>query len=667
MARGGLLKENIVSQRAQCIYDFGPFHLDARRRRLQRDGETVQITPKAFDILLALIECRGEVVDKNDLMKRIWPDSFVEDGNLTFNISVLRKALGERAGEHQYIVTVPGRGYQFVASVSILWPESTQVDVRERPEFRNAFDRKEAAREPNDAKASQQQESRVNHVDDVRHSERVNVVTRVSENTLAKIGRHKLLLSAIVLTIVGLISAWRYLPLSPRVQKRPISRVAVLPLINSSDDPEIEYLSEGISESIIYTLSQLPGLEVIARSSSFKYKGKDADPQEVARVLGVEGIVTGRVLQRGEQLQISIELMDVRVGTQAWGAQYNRRTADLLQIQSDICRKIADQLRLPLTKAKREQLARRETTSAEAYELLLKGGFYARKGGTENRLKGVEYFNQAISVDPEYASAYASLSMAYGSLGFRPKAQAAAQKALELDESLAEGHVALANLYRDVWDWAAAEAEYKRAMELNPNLMRARVEYSDYLSYMGLFEQSLQEIKRARELDPLNQHINNTLGMTLYLARRYDEALIQAKKTLELDDSFLHAFFLLGAVYTAKGMYPEAINAFQELSRLGGLDPISQVYFGAAYAGAGERGRALAILKRLETSKEYISQAELAVLYTSVGEREKAFASLEKAYAARDPQLQYLKVTPDFDPLRSDARFADLMRRVGFP
>jgi DNA-binding winged helix-turn-helix (wHTH) protein/TolB-like protein/Tfp pilus assembly protein PilF len=656
-----------MSNQARTKYEFGPFCVDPSKRLLSRDGENVALTPKSFDILLTLIESCGEVVTKDYLIKRVWPDTYVEEGNLTYNISVLRKALGERAGEHQYIVTVPGRGYQFVASVSVLWPESTQVDVRERPEFRNAFDRKVAAREPDDAKASQQQESRVNHVDDVRHSERVNVVTRVSENTLARIGRHKLLLSAIVLTIVALISAWRYLPLSPRVQKRPISRVAVLPLINSSDDPDMEYLSEGISESIINSLSQLPGLEVIARSSSFKFKSKDADPQEVARVLGVEGIVTGRVLQRGDQLQISIELIDARVGTQVWGNQYNRSLAGLLQVQSDICREIADQLRLPLTRAKREQLARHETTNPLAYELLLRGGFYARKGGTENRIKGIGFFEQAISIDPQYASAYAQLSMAYGNLGLRPKAQAAAQKALELDESLAEAHVALANLYRDDWDWTTAEAKYKHAIELNPNLMRARVEYSDYLSCMGLLEQSLEETKRARELDPLNTHINNTLGMTLYLARRYDEALIQAKKTLELDDSFLHAFFLLGVTYTAKGMYPEAINAFQELSRLDGMDPITQVYFGAACASSGERGKARAILKRLETGKEYISQAELAVLYTSVGEREKAFASLEKAYAAHDPQLQYLKVTPDFDPLRSDPRFADLMRRVGLP
>jgi len=656
-----------VSQRAQCIYDFGPFHLDARRRRLQRDGEAVQLTPKAFDILLVLIEGGGEVVDKDDLMKRVWPDSFVEEGNLTYNISVLRKALGERAGEHQYIVTVPGRGYQFVASVSILWPESTQVVVREQPEFRNAFDRKEAAREPDDDSAEQQQhERRVDHVDNARQVVRVNAITRVSENTLAKIGRLKLLLSVLALTIVALI-AWGYMKLSRSEPKKPISRVAVLPLINSSGDPDMEYLSDGISESLINSLSQLPGLEVIARSSSFKYTGKDADPQEVARVLGVEGIVTGRVLQRGEQLQISIELMDARVGTQVWGAQYNRRVADLLQIQSDICREIADKLRLHLTRGEREQFARRETTNPQAYELMLKGGFYARKGGTENRLKGVGYFNQAISVDPDYAHAYANLAMAYGNLGFRPKAEAAAQKALELDENLAEAHVAMANLYRDAWDWAAAEAEYTHAIELNPKLMRARVEYSDYLSYMGRFEQALVEIKRARELDPLNQHIDNTLGSTLFLARRYDEALIQAKKTLELDNSFLHAYSLLAAIYMAKGMYREAVDAFQEIENRSGVDPITQIYLGSAYAGAGELGKARAILKRVETSKQEVSPAELAVLYASLGEREKAFASLEKAYAVHDPQLQYLKVAPDLDPLRSDPRFQDLLRRVGLP
>ena len=616
--------QGLMTRESRQIYEFGPYHVNADRRLLLRDGEVVPLTPKCFEILLAFVESSGEVVGKETLLERVWPDSFVEEGNLTYNISILRKALGERAGEHQYIATVPGRGYKFVETVSIVRPDSPESDV-----------------------------------------------TPVSEKTFANIGRHKLPLIALVLiAAAALIIVWGYMPGSPNKQKKPISRVAVLPLINTSGDPEMDYLSDGISENILNSLSQLPGLKVIARSSSFSYKGKETDPQEVARALNVEGIVTGRLLQRGDQLQISIELMDARDQTQVWGNQYTPRISDLLPVKADICRQIANNLRHDLTRGEQEQFAERETANPQAYELLLRGSFQADKGGTENRLKGVELMKQAISVDPDYARAYAALSMAYGILGRKPEARAAAEKALELDENLTYAHVAIANLHRDAWDWAAAELQYRRAIQLNPNLSpspRARVEYSDFLSYLGRFDEALVEITRARELDPLNLHINNSLAIILFLARRYDEALLQAKKTLELDDSFPYAHFSLAVIYTAKGMYREAVDAFLELERRSGIDPMTQIYLGAAYAGAGERGKARAILKSVEMSKQEVSPAELAVLYASLGEREKAFASLEKAYAAHDPQLQYLKVTPDFDPLRSDPRFQDLLRRVGLP
>ncbi len=453
-----------------------------------------------------------------------------------------------------------------------------------------------------------------------------------------------------------------------------IRSIAVLPFANVNDNPDMEYLSDGISESLINSLSQLPQLKVIARSSSFKYKGRDADPETVAKALSVEGILTGRVTQRGENLLISVELMDARDRTQVWGEQYNRKATDLLQVQAEISREIAERLRLRLSVGEQQQLSKRETATPEAYELLLRGRFQWRKGGTEDWKKATEYYNQAIVVDPAYALAYAELSVSYSNLAhnsildpkeFLPRAEVAALRALALDETLADAHLALANLKLNAWEWTAAEGEYKRAIELNPNFAEAYRWYSAYLTVTGRHEQSIARIRRARELDPLSIIVNADLGSNLFFARHYDEAIEAVKKTLELDPNFPLAHAYLGYIYAAKGMYPEAIAEQQEAIKLGLGGPSGQIYLGAAYARSGEREKAKTILKQLQTSKEYVSPGELAILYGSLGEREQAFASLEKAYAAHDLQLQYLGADPAFDPLRSDPRFRDLMRRIG--
>jgi serine/threonine protein kinase/Tfp pilus assembly protein PilF len=450
--------------------------------------------------------------------------------------------------------------------------------------------------------------------------------------------------------------------------------IAVLPFTNMSDDPETEYLSDGISESLINSLSQIPGLKVIARSSSFKYKGSGPDPQEIARVLGVGMVLTGRVAQRGGNLLISTELMDAREGTQMWGAQYNRAAEDLLAVQAEISSEIAGKLSLRLSPDQRQQFARRETANPKAYELQLKGLYHWRKGGIENWKKAVEYYEQAIALDPHYALAYARLAGSYKSLvgnsvldpkEFTPKAEEAAREALELDESLADAHYVLANLRTDAWDWAAAEREFKRAVELNPNLAGARNAYSAYLSVVGRHDEAIAEIQRATELDPLSLIVHANVGYRLYFARRHDQAIEALKKALELDKNYDLAHIILGYAYAAKGMYPDAIMAYEEAIKRGGDTPSVRIALGAAYAQAGDHGRARAILEQLQTGKGYVSPGELAILYTALGEREQAFATFEKAYAAHDLQLQYLGVDPHYDSLRSDPRFTDLMRRVG--
>jgi len=497
-----------------------------------------------------------------------------------------------------------------------------------------------------------------------------------AEYIAGEIRRHKKSVAVMALLVVSVAAVGLGYYLHAKNSRVAIDSIAVLPFKNTTTDQDTEYLSDGISQSLINSLSQLPGVKVIASSSSFKYKDKDADPQDVANALGVEAILTGRVLRRGDNLLISVELVNARDRTQVWGEQYNRNSADLLAVQSEISREIAEKLRLRLSAGDQQQLTKRETVNPQAYELMLKGLYYRRKGGTENSKKAAEYYNQAIDADPTYALAYAELAVCYLDLAagsvldpkeFTPKAEAAARKAVGLDESLADAHYALALSKREAWEWASAEREYQRAIELNPNLAAARLRYAFYLSLVGRHKQAIAQIERARELDPLSSAINANVGYVLYLARQYDEAIESLQKTRELDRDFPPTQNVLGFTYAAKGMYAKAIAAYQEAIRLGNKSPSLQIYLGAAYARAGDREKGRAILEQLQTSESYVSPCELAILHDALGEREPAFASLEKAYAAHDPSLQYLGIDPAFDSLRADPRFDDFVRRVGLP
>jgi len=498
-----------------------------------------------------------------------------------------------------------------------------------------------------------------------------------AEYVVSEIKNHRLVFIFALLIVLLTTSGLGYWYFGNRsTNTKVIASIAVLPFENGSGDANLDYLSDGVSESVIDRLSELPQLKVIARSSSFKYRGQSADFKQVANALGVETIVTGRVVQRGDSYFIRVDLTDVRDNRQLWGENFNRKTSDVQLLQTDISREIAENLRLRLTGAQTKQLARQGTTNPQAYELVLKGRFVGYKGVTEGRKKAHEYFQQAVDLDPNYALAYAELSGSYLQLNNNGllsqeeatrKAREAAQKALSLDESLAEAHLAMAYLKRYVWDWATAELEYKRAIELNPNLSQAHSGYSLYLSLIGQHEQAIAEIKRARDVDPLSLSVNQNVGFRLFLARQYDQAIEVLKKTLELDQNYPNAHITLGYTYAAKGMYPEAIAEYQKAISLGDESLSTQIYLAAAYTRAGEREKAQAILKRLQMNESNVSPAELGIIYVALGEREEAFASLEKAYTGHDNQLQFLGVDPNYDSLRSDPRFQDLLRRVGLP
>ena len=507
-----------------------------------------------------------------------------------------------------------------------------------------------------------------------------------SSDTIVAVGlakRHKkgllAALAALALVIAGL--SYGISRFAAPTGGEAIDSIAVLPFENVGGDPDAEYLSDGITETLIGKLSRLPNLKVMARSTVFRYKGPDVDPRQAGRDLKVGAVLTGRIQQRGETLIIGAELVNVADGTQLWGDQYNRPMADIFAIQESIARDISRQLKLQLTPEEESALTKRGTENTEAYQLYLKGRYYWNKRTEEALRKGLEYFGQAIEQDPGYALAYVGLSESYIVLADRgmaskiafPKAKMAVAKALELDDTLGEVHVSLA-VIKDTyeWDWVAAEREYKRAIELNPGYATSHHWYSIYLSWLGgRHEEAIAEVRRALELDPLSLIINEALGFVLYFARQYDEAIEQLQKTLELDPNFPDAHYTLGQVYLQKGMYQEAIEEFQKGIIHSG-DSISTrgiAQLASAYAAAGKRREALRVLDELmeESNQSYVSPARIAIVYVWLGDKDQAFAWLEKAYQERSPLVAHVNADPIFDPLRSDPRFQSLLRRLNFP
>ena len=465
----------------------------------------------------------------------------------------------------------------------------------------------------------------------------------------------------------------------PPSDKRDIDSVAVLPFVNSGADPEAEYLSDGITESIINILSQLPSLRVIARSTVFRYKGREINPQNVGRELAVRVVLTGRVRQLGNRLVIGTELEDVVDGRQVWGEQYNRQLADIFAVQEEISKEITEKLRLKLTGEDRSRLAKHYTRNALAYQLYLKGRYCWNKRSQEGLRKAIEYFEQAIANDPDYAMAYAGLADCYGVIGSAGygdppprdamvKAKATALKAIELDETLAEAHASLAFVrFRWDWDWLQAEKEFYRAVELNPNYASARHWYAFYLAAMGRLEEGIAEMNRARELDPLSLVVNTGLGRLLHFAREYDQAIEQYQKTLEMDPTFAQVHFDLGMAYLQKGMFEEATARFQKGVTLSGGLPAMVMALGYVHALRGKRAEAEQILDQLqEPSKQrQISPLYKAFIYAALGKKDQAFEELQRGYEDRSGLLVYLKVEPMFDSLRADPRFQNLLRRVG--
>lgn len=457
--------------------------------------------------------------------------------------------------------------------------------------------------------------------------------------------------------------------------RQTMDSLAVLPFVNASQDQNTEYLSDGITESLINNLSQSPNLKVMSRNSVFRYKGRDADARMVGRELNVEAVLTGRVIQRGEGLTISVELVDAGDNSQVWGKQYNLNMADILTVQEDISKLVAEKLRLRMTGEQKKRLTKTYTDNTEAYQLYLRGRYYWNKRTEEGLNRGIGYFNQAIEKDPTYALAYAGLADCYALLSeystnppaeTREKAKAAAMRALEIDDTLAEAHTSLAAVHEYDWNWAEAEREYRRAIEMNPNYATAHHWYGIFLGGMARYDEAMTQIKQAQELDPLSLIINTGAGRLLYNARRNDEAIAQLKKTLEMEPDFAEARFQLALVYEAKRMYAEALQEFEQARRLF-QDPTMIGWNGRVYALMGNREEALRIAEELKqmSNARYVSPYMMAIIYTALGDKERAYEWLDRVYQERSYYVIWLKVDPVFDSLRAEPRFIDFMRKVG--
>jgi eukaryotic-like serine/threonine-protein kinase len=453
--------------------------------------------------------------------------------------------------------------------------------------------------------------------------------------------------------------------------------LAILPIANAEANPELEYLGDGITESLINSLSQLPTLKVIAFTSVMRYKGKEIDPHTVGRDLDVHAVLVGRVLQHGNNLSISVALVDARNNRQLWGEKYNRKLADILAVQEEITQEISRSLQLRLYDDEQKRLAKHYTENPEAYQLYLKGRYFWNKRTAEGLTKGIAYFEQAIEKDPAYALAYTGLADCYTLRSIYdglppnesfPKAKAAAMIALEIDENLAEAHASLAmvRFYYD-WNWLEAEREFKQALALNPGYATAFHWYAYYLIAMGRVEEAMAAIKHAQELEPLSLIINTDVGDLFYLAHRYDQATEQLQKTLEMDSSFVVAHWLLGFAYGQKSMFAQALVACQKANALSAGSALTLGTLGHAYALSGKCEEAQAIIGELKkmAKRNYVSPYHLAIIYAGLGEKEQALAWLQGACDERSSALVFLKAQPIFDGLRSDPRFMALLMKMG--
>ena len=640
--------ENRTASPAPRGYEIGEFHLDLEQRRLQRrDGTLVPLTPRVFDTLLYFVQHAGRVLEKEVLMDAIWPDSIVEENNLSQNISKLRRVFGEVPGSHRYIDTVPGRGFRFIAQVRESNRESG-IRIEEVPEV-EALLADQAVIEADSPGVS-------------RHG--------------GWFGRWRswLLAAAILLIIAAILGFWLVRSHPSRVTVRTLAVLPFKPLVAHDSDPILEL---GMADTLITKLGGSRGLIVRPLSAVRRYTSLEQNPAAAGADLKVEAVLDGSIQRRGDVIRVTARLIKVSDGSTLWSATSDQKMADVFGVQDVISQNVAEALAGRLTGSERARLSKRGTENVAAYQLYITGRYHWNKLIPPEIRASIGYFEQATKLDPDYAQAYFGLAEAYRALAITgdvppndtmPQARAAALKALALDDSLAEAHASLVFIHTWYdWDWVSAEREARRAIAIDPNCAIAHSAFAQSLSDRGRHEEAMAEAARARELDPVSLIINTIEGSVLYFAQRPAAAEASLQKTLQLDSRFWVAHLFLGKVYLEQKKFRQALEQFEEARRLSGQNSETLAMTGYLQAMQGETGKAREILaetNRLSAAR-YVPPFSFAVIHLGLGERDQAFDELEKALRDHDVRLSFLKVDRKWEPVRSDPRFVSLVQRLG--
>ena len=632
-------------------YEFGGFRLIPGEKQLLRDGKPVPLTPKAFDTLLLLVENHGNLVSKEEFLQKLWPDSFVEEVALPHNISYLRKALSNGSDGPTLIETIPKRGYRFIGSVQVVNDGGPEVDVSNTPEGETARPDKVIP----------------DHGRGPSHS--------AAEPSSGKRLSPRIVWAALLALVASGLTA--FIVARHSAAPADIRSIAVLPLANLSGDPEQEYFADGMTDELITDLARLGTVRVISRTSTSRYKLAQKSLPEIASELNVDAIVEGTVQSSSGRIHVTAQLVQAHPEKHLWAQSYDRPLGDAVVLQEELARAIAGAIHASITPQQQAQLGEKRNVSPQAYQLYLKGRYFWNRRTEEGLEKAIDYFQQSIAEDPDYAPAYSGLADCYNLLHFYggvapeelvPKARTAAQKALALDDRLAEAHTSLAYLtHRFDWDWVTAEKEYKRALELNPNYATAHHWYAEYLMVRGRFPEAQEQLQKAKELDPLSLEITIDAGLPFYFTRQYARAIEAYQQAVQMDPNFAPAHFALRDVYELQGRFDEAAKEFRKGVALSGgsdltVDPVARAL--------GEQGPQGYWQKRLDLALHGPKQlrptpTQVANLYAALGDKKHALEWLGTAYASRDDELTWLAVEPWHDGLRSEPGFVELVHRVG--
>lgn len=660
-------RNSTMTKRARHLYEFGDFQLDPAERLLLRGGQAVPLKAKVFDMLVLLVQNSNRLLEKEWLLEQLWPESFVEEVNLNVNISALRKALGETPSAPRFIETVPKRGYRFVA------------EVKERIVVEEPFVASELPSTDQGIKPGEEIEAATALTDKAVVATELKVANITKNNTgeaTAKIQKRsatsRLVIAIGSLALVTVIAAYFFSSRAKDAGLAEVRTIAVLPFRSLTAEESDAALGLGMADALIMRLSAIEKLTVRPISAVLRYSETSPDPIEAGRALGVDVILTGLVQKDGKNIRITTQMMRVSDGATIWAGKFDDFFTNVFAVQDSISEKIIAALSIRLSGAEQQLLTRRYTENTDAYQLYIQAQYYHNRLVTD---KALGFYRAAIEKDPEYPLPYAAMVSLY--IGFANqgddreeyirKAREAADRAIRLDSNLSDAYEALAVIkYAIDWDFAGGEQALRRSIELNPGNPNAHYSYSTLLSRLGRAEEAIREMELAIRFDPISAYIHADYATILVNARRYDEAIERAKKALELDSNFVTAYFPISRAYAAKAMYREALDA-QQKSMAHSTYKKPRWYAAYIQARAGNRSEAENILiddERTDTRSVW-KPYYIAMGYAALGEPDRAFAWLERAFEERAIGVLALKVEPEWDSLRSDPRFTDLLRRIG--